>query len=239
MIKSNAEGYGSSDNAIDYWVSHRSKLSDLYKSERHFLDTILENSKSVLDIGCAAGGSALFTREINPQIAYYGIDISSEMIKRASDRLLNLPQTKFMHFNGVNIPMADNSVESLFSFGVFHHVPDWQTYALEALRVSQKYVLFDIRAWCNPSLKNTVDSYQKLALGGDWDGESTIPYNIIGMNELFSFLQSLKLQSIQSRVFGYNGKPTALAVTPAREVSMLAILLEKNVINADIKIELA
>ncbi len=239
MIKSKAEGYGSSDNAIDYWVSHRSKLSDLYKSERHFLDTILENSKSVLDIGCAAGGSALFTREINPKIAYYGIDISSEMIKRASARLENMPNTKFMHFDGANIPMADNSVESLFSFGVFHHVPDWQTYAQEALRVSQKYVLFDIRTWCNPSLKNSPDSYQKLALGGDWDGESTIAYNIIAMNEFFSFLQALKSKSIGSRVFGYNGKPTELAVTPAKEVTMLAVLLEKNVLNADIKLELA
>jgi SAM-dependent methyltransferase len=228
MIKTNPDGYGLTPEMVEYWVQHRSKLSDLYQSERYFFDNVLNKSQNVLDVGCAAGGSALFTREANPDLTYYGIDISSNMIETAAQRFKDFPKTNFIHFDGLNIPLENNTIDLCFSFGVFHHVPDWKRLALEALRVSRNFVLFDMRLHDAPSLINSLESYQKLELGGVWDNTSTIPYNVVSFDELFAFLKILKSKQIASNLFGYYGKPTKFAVTPVKEVLMASILLTKN-----------
>jgi hypothetical protein len=71
-------------------------------------------------------------------------------------------------------------------------------------------------------------SYQKIALAGEWDKKSVIPYNLVSFNELFGFFKYLKNDGLDISVFGYWGKPTDLAVTPANEVFMTSILIEKN-----------
>src|SRR5688500_17416883 len=114
-------GYGETPQAVDYWVHHRSSLAELYESERHFFVPAAQTAKKVLDIGCAAGGSALFTREVNPELEYTGVDVSPESILAANQRFSNLPNTKFLHFDGNRLPVADESVDFSFSFGVFHH----------------------------------------------------------------------------------------------------------------------
>lgn len=238
MLINKADGYGADSDSVNYWIEHRSKLSDLYKSESYFLIDALKNSKTVLDIGCAAGGSALFTREANPSINYFGIDISANMIEAAALRFKNATNTKFLHFDGSHIPLEEKSIDLCFSLGVFHHVPDWKTFTREALRISDKFVLFDIRTWDQASLINSKESYQKLALSGNWDGISTIPYNIISFNELFGFLTQLKFEGISSKVYGYYGKPTELAVTPAKTVAMLSLLLSKTEVSPSIHFEL-
>ena len=48
--------YGEDKSSLNYWKNHRNKLDDLYPSERYFLYPILKSTKSVLDVGCAAGG---------------------------------------------------------------------------------------------------------------------------------------------------------------------------------------
>lgn len=225
----NQSGYGSSTNGTEYWSTHRSKISDLYKSEQHFFNPTISKVGSVLDLGCAAGGSLCFTRELNPTIEYTGLDISEELITIAKARFHNEKDAKFVHFDGDILPVESNSVEFLFSFGVFHHLNDWKKMAHEVLRVSSKFVLFDLRLWSKESLVGSPLSYQKIALGeAEWDGKTIIQYNIQSFNEVFDFCSSLKEQSISSGLYGYYAKPTEFAVTPAKKVLMLAVLLEKN-----------
>jgi hypothetical protein len=113
----------------------------------------------------------------------------------------------------------------------------WKKMVDEALRVSSKYVLFDIRVWDQETLIDNKKSYQKLALGGEWDQKSVIPYNIISMNELTNILTNFCDKGISSRCFGYHQKPTSLAVTPAKKVLMLSILLEKNADQPEIELK--
>lgn len=220
--------YGQNSKEVNYWISNRSKISELYKSEKYFFEKVLPQVHSVLDIGCAAGGSALFTRELGTHPKYAGIDVSSNLINVAKERFSDTKETEFYLYDGKQIPMKDSSIEFVFSFGVFHHLINWKELVSEALRVSQKYFLFDIRCWQSDSIVDGSVSFQKLALAGEWDQKSVIPYNLISFNELFDFLKNLKNDGFDISVFGYWGKPTDLAVTPAKEVFMTSILIEKN-----------
>lgn len=228
-MKFNQSGYGASKAGTDYWSTHRSKISDLYKSEQYFFNEKITKVKSALDIGCAAGGSLCFARELNPTIEYFGADISEELIEIAKSRFSQEKNVNFLHYDGENIPLMNNHVEFTFSFGVFHHLNDWKKTARELLRVSSDCVLFDLRLWPFESLVGDPKSYQKIALGeSEWDGKTVIQYNLISFNEAFRFFEELKKESISVRLYGYNTKPTQFAVTPANEVLMLAVLLEKN-----------
>jgi SAM-dependent methyltransferase len=221
------DGYGRSPEEIEYWLKHRTRADELYPSERHFFFPSLKKATKVLDIGCAAGGSANFAREINPSVSYVGVDISAPLIEAAQLNYGQLPDTKFLHFNGKNIPIQDDEVDLSFSFGVFHHLPHWKEMAQEALRVSRKFVLFDLRIWEKPTLTNPQESYQKIALSGKWDEKSVIPYVLVSYNDLLSFAHLLSKQGVDVKCFGYHQKPTSLAVTPSSVALMLSVLLEK------------
>lgn len=232
------DGYGQTAEAVEYWINHRSKISDLYDSEKHFFVESAKNASSLLDIGCAAGGSALFSRELNANAKYIGIDISSEMITSATARLKHLPNTDFLHFDGYKIPLKNNEVDFSFSFGVFHHLNHWKEMVQEILRVSKNEALFDIRLWENATLIDSSVSYQKLALDGEWDQVSIIPYNIISLTDFYLLAKELKAMGISTKAYGYYQKPTYLAVTPAKEVLMLSVLLIKNQANPKIEFEI-
>lgn len=225
----NQSGYGSSLNGTEYWSTHRSKISDLYKSEQYFFNPTIVKVKSVLDLGCAAGGGLCFARELNPRIEYIGLDISEELVAISKKRFANEAHAQFIHFDGENLPVEKDSVDFVFSFGVFHHLSDWKKMTGEVLRVAKKFVLFDLRLWSQDSLVGSSLSYQKIALGeAEWDGKTVIQYNIQSFNEVLDFVSTLKEQSISSRLYAYYAEPTQFAVTPAKKVLMLALLLEKN-----------
>lgn len=233
----NQSGYGATKAGTDYWSTHRSKISDLYKSEQHFFNQTIAKVKSVLDVGCAAGGSLCFARELNQDVHYFGADVSSELIEIAKARFQSEKNANFFHYNGENLPLKNNQVDFAFSFGVFHHLSDWKKTARELLRVSNEYVLFDLRLWPFDSLVGSPKSFQKIALGeSEWDGKTVIQYNVLSFNEVFAFFEELKKESISTKLYGYYTKPTHFAVTPAKEVLMLAVLLEKNQKNPTLEV---
>ena len=62
-VKVSENAYGETIGSLNYWNNHRNNLGDLYHSERLFLEPTLKDVESVLDIGCAAGGSYNFCKE--------------------------------------------------------------------------------------------------------------------------------------------------------------------------------
>ncbi len=238
MLKFSQDGYGVSHQQVDYWLNNRSDIASLYKSERHFFTKIIGKVGSVLDIGCAAGGSCLFSRELSPSVQYTGVDINQALINAAKLRFQNLKDTNFIQFDGYHLPFPNRAFDFIFSFGVFHHLPAWKEMAMEAIRVSRKYVLFDLRIWSKESLVNSEKSFQKISLNETWDGKTIIQYNIQSFNELFLFAKEMNESGINVKIFGYYGKPTELAVTPATELLMCAVLLELNAENPTLEFEI-
>jgi SAM-dependent methyltransferase len=78
--------------------------------------------KIALDIGCGIGRlTELFAADFKE---VYGTDISEEMIKQGKERLYNFKNVHLYATDGLNYPFEDNFFDLIFSFVVFHHMPN-------------------------------------------------------------------------------------------------------------------
>ena len=138
----NENAYGSRKDSLEYWQNNRNKLEDLYESERYLLEPIFGKVKTVLDIGCAGGGTYQICKEVNQALSYTGIDISPELIRLARKQY---PNIHFEQYNGHNIPFSSELFDLVFSIGVLHHLPHWQDMIIQMVSISKDYIVFDLR----------------------------------------------------------------------------------------------
>jgi len=80
-------------------------------------DDFVKEEGTFLDHGCGIGRITQYANGIFDKVI--GIDISGEMIKQAKDRL---PDIRFIETDGMTIPLADNSIDLVFSYLVFQHM---------------------------------------------------------------------------------------------------------------------
>ncbi len=101
------------------------------------LETVgLREADVVLEIGCGVGrvGTVIspFVKE------WIGCDVSPNMLRHARHRLIGLDNVRFQEISGYDLkPIADASVDVVYTTVVFMHLEEWDRYAyvLEALRV--------------------------------------------------------------------------------------------------------
>ena len=84
------------------------------------LDQPADQPLRVLDLGCGAGASIDFFRQIEPGVSWVGADISDSAEVRERTRA----DADFVTFNGTELPFADRSFDLVFSNQVFEHVRD-------------------------------------------------------------------------------------------------------------------
>jgi len=112
---------------------HRSESKEDHYREGHWafsyyiLNPVLKlgisPDSTVLEIGCGLG------RLILPASYYFnqclGIDISEEVISKAQERVdkLKISNIKLLPCDGQNIPLEDKSIDLVYSFLVFMHIP--------------------------------------------------------------------------------------------------------------------
>lgn len=79
------------------------------------------SDKRAVDIGCGVGRIS----ELLAQDFEYvtGIDISEKMVDKAKERLKHVPNLDFVANDGMHYPLADNSIDFVFSYIVFQHMP--------------------------------------------------------------------------------------------------------------------
>jgi SAM-dependent methyltransferase len=231
MIKNKQVGvsetaYGESLSSRNYWKNHRNKLDDLYPSERYFLEPVIKCSKSVLDVGCAAGGSFDFCLEAKSNIDYTGIDISKELINIA--RELH-PTGDFFVFDGHEITLENKKVDLVFSIGVLHHLHHWRNMIKQMVNFSSKFTIFDLRLSSEDTLDNAIKYYQKVTFDGKWKSKTVISYLVVNIDEFKNFMKQC-FGSSRYRVesYGYYAKPTGSANIPYDKVFMCCIKVEKN-----------
>lgn len=99
-------------------------------------DAVALSEANVLEVGCGNGRMSEF---LAPQVKHlYAIDISPTMIALAKERLATLPNATFLTGSGSKYPVADASVDIVFSYIVFQHFPTHQMIAdnlAEVMRV--------------------------------------------------------------------------------------------------------
>lgn len=216
--------FWSSENAIQFYRSHRSESQSLYRSESVFLQHVVDNSMSLLDVGCAAGGFSKIVREFNPAITYTGVDISPRMIEEARQRF---PGDDFRVINGSILPFEDNSFDAVISFGVLHMAETWKALLAEGWRVCRKRFLFDVRLVAGASADDPATSYQKLEFDSEWDGVTTAPYFIVNIDEFMAALASLFPVPGRIASYGYFHPVSEMTVSPYSSVCMASFCLEK------------
>jgi len=99
-------------------------------------------NKTALEIGCGIGRIA---RWMSADFGHYvGVDVSPEMVRKAS--IYGVPNATFQPVSGGDLTgIADASVDFVFSFAVFQHVPDKKAilnYISETARVLRSGGIF-------------------------------------------------------------------------------------------------
>ena len=102
---------------------------------------------SVLDIGC---GTGRLCRALSKRFrSVTGIDISEEMLKHAKEDNADLANVRWVHGSGSDLSgIADASMDFVFSFIVFQHIPSKSVirkYFQEVFRILKPGGLFKIQ----------------------------------------------------------------------------------------------
>ena len=231
-----ADAYGKTKGSLGYWRNHRNKLDELYKSERFFLEPALKQVTSVLDIGCAAGGSYNFCKEANNSIKYKGIDISNNLIQIAKSRY---PKVDFLHYDGKTIPFKENEFDLVFSIGVLHHLLHWKEMIKNIVSCCNQFAIFDLRLTSNETLFDSSKYFQKIAFGEKWDNQTVIPYIVINAQEFINFItETFDNGSPRVQSYGYYSKPTHLSNIPYEKIYMCCLQIKKYSKNPGVFVDL-
>jgi len=220
----------SSENAVKYYLEHRDSVNELYKSEKHFMQTILAKGKTVLDVGCAAGGFSKIVRQYNKNAEYTGVDISSQMIAEARKRFSD---NKFYVCNGENLDFSDNSFDVCICFGVLHMTERWKQLLAEAWRVCRGTLLFDLRIVEKEGICDANLSYQRIEFGMEWDGVSKAPYIVADLDGVVDYLAKMRPKIGALSSYGYWAPVSKMTVSKYKEVCMSVFCLSKPGVNND------
>ena len=103
----------------------------------HFIEYLDKKdiySGDILEIGCGEGIDARIAASKFPNRTYYALDIG-ENISDLSVRDEEFDNLHYIRGNSLNLPINDSSIDSIISFGVFHHTYDPQKCMIEAFRI--------------------------------------------------------------------------------------------------------
>ncbi|MEE8301489.1 MAG: class I SAM-dependent methyltransferase [Candidatus Tectomicrobia bacterium] len=214
----------SQPNAVEYYAEHRHHPDDVYPSERVFLPRVLFPGAKVLDVGCASGGFFNIMRSIEPAIDYTGIDIAEPSINVAREKY---PEARFEVTDGLTMPFADGACDLVHCTSVLVIEPRYRALITEMYRVSNRFVLVDIRLLKDARTMEEVRKAQyRMQFAGEFEGV-TVPYVICDADEVIDFTLTLTPSPQAVRGSGYFHTVSAMADTSIAEVCMAMLLIQK------------
>lgn len=214
----------SQPSALEFYSKHRHEASDLYPSEQVFLPRVLFPGAKVLDIGCASGGFFNIMRSMEPTIEYVGMDIVEPALELARNRY---PEARFMLADGFEIPFDDGTFDLVHCTSVLNNEPRYQELLPEMYRVSNRFVLTDMRLL--KDLATTGDGgpfFYDIKFEGD-SQEATVPYVVNDADEVVNYLLGLEPRPQALRATGYFHTVSPMARIPFSEVCMAILLIQK------------
>jgi ubiquinone/menaquinone biosynthesis C-methylase UbiE len=132
-------------NWYDGWIYANLIDSDSIEIRERILN-LIEDGKSVIDVGCGTGSLALkLARKGHPVI---GVDISQKMIAEARKRQKKsgLGKVTFLHANATDLPtlIREKADYATMSFAIHEMPPEERLLLLRALKqVARKVVILD------------------------------------------------------------------------------------------------
>ena len=211
----------SNPSAIDYYYQNRHEVSGLYPSEKVFLPRVLFPGAKVLDVGCASGGFFNIMRSFEPHIEYTGIDLSERAVELARERY---PEARFVLTEGFELPFEDNSFDIVHCTSVFNNEPNYQGMMKEMYRVSNRFVVVDIRLL--KGIGKVRESVYNIQFNGN-GVEATVPYVVNDADEVANFILQLEPKPKAFRGTGYFHQVAKEAESTEGEVCMTILLIQK------------
>ncbi len=206
---------------VTYYETHRNRLSDLYPSERRFLPWLASTADSVLDVGCGAGGFAEAWRACRPSISYTGVDVSNPLITAA---LRAHPEHEFLRADcAEGVPLPDGYADVVSAVGWLHWEARYARALSELWRLTGRYAFFDLRLVAGPG--PDMHAVQRLALTGDWDGRTTVPYICTSWPRIAELLVDLAPTRLLAH--GYRGRPADTVTGLESDICFATFVLER------------
>lgn len=120
-----------------------------------------------LEIGCGLGR---LMRPLAPHFAeIHGVDVSDEMIRRAEEKLCDVPNARLHLSSGADLTMfADESFHFVYSYAVFQHIPSREVvfeYLREARRVMRSGGVFRFQVNGLPETAARYDTWNGVRVG--------------------------------------------------------------------------
>lgn len=116
--------YGADISEEKFRETGQKDFLEFFESDEILQSKMPWNEKSILEIGCGAGRISEFLASVSK--TFTGLDISEGMIEKAKQRVKS-ENAKFISTNGTKYPIPDNSIDIVFSFITFQHMPDRNT----------------------------------------------------------------------------------------------------------------
>ena len=211
----------SNQSAIDYYSENRHEISDLYPSETIFLPRVLFPGAKVLDVGCASGGFFNIMRSYEAHIEYTGVDLSERAVELAKERY---PEATFIVTEGFELVFANNTFDVVHCTSVFNNEPNYQAMLQEMYRVSNRFVLMDIRLL--KGIGRQAESVYNIQFNSE-GVEAKVPYVVNDADEVANFVLQLDPRPKALRGTGYFHQVAKEAETPHDEVCMSLFLIQK------------
>jgi SAM-dependent methyltransferase len=148
-MKSDWDRRAEEDYKLHIATGHAGSDETFRESGKHDLDEVILNdidldpAAEALEIGCGVGRLLV---PLSERVAVaHGVDISDVMIRKSREYCQGSPRVRTQTTDGTLGHLADGSIDFVFSFIVFQHIPDRAaiaTYVREAARVLRPGGLF-------------------------------------------------------------------------------------------------
>lgn len=181
-----------SRNAFDI----QAKSYDTDKNGKHarnlYQNVIAEISNlrldNLLDVGCGTGEILNLVKTLYPAISVYGIDISTKMLKKAKEKLLD--KAELYLGDAEHLPFEKDKFDLLICTDSFHHYPNPQKAVNEFYKVLRNggYLLL-ADYWKPFPIRQLMNIFIPFSNEGD--------VKIYSQNEIINFLKHRGFQNIK------------------------------------------
>ena len=219
------------ESVVHFYATKRQTPQELYASERAILEPVVKRCRSLLDVGCGAGGFSEALRALNPQLRYTGVDAVPAMIAEARRRY---PTVSFEISEGGRLPFSNGACDQVLCTSVLHHNPDYRSIIRELYRVARVGCVVDLpRLVVPPYAFDATTSYMVLKERFITDTDArderstVVPYVLANPQPMFEFLLGLSPRPSAIAAVGYEGQPSPSVVIPIRPVCFCVIYVAK------------
>ena len=223
-MSNNANSW-SQRNVVSFFDNHRTTKSDVYPSEWFFLKDQLQEDMSILDIGCAQGGFAGIIGEQLSKFSYTGVDISKEMITKASAKY---PQHVFHHVNENDYSAISGKYDMTLVLGHLHLHETWRDTIKTAWKHTKSVLILDLRETFGKTIEDKTKSYFAMDINGsNGDYSEVLPYNLVNAGEALETIVSICSGLEKISHFGYLQDPSSTTVTKVDKIFANVYLIQK------------